>query len=423
LRSEFRHAHPAHHVLANAATFLLEGDERRVVLGARDDGGYYLLGMRAPHAGRFKDIAWSTDTVAAVTRERAWELGLELIELPYWHDVDDAASLARLFSEAGGYAAPFTRQTLSELGIAAMIRPPSAETGEISCPTSLRPLAKTAGCDGACSSRRRDRRRRQDMNSEDRRLSKGSAGQGGTVKAILFDAYGTLFDTHSVRDALEAAFPGRGDYLTQIWRLKQLEYSWLRGLSGDYKHFGEVTRDALRYSLCTLGVVISPERLEALVCAYDSLRLFPDALAALDGLASMRLSVLSNGSPAMLAALLNNAGILDRFEEVISVDDARTFKPSPHVYRLACTRLNLAPEEILLVSSNGFDLHGGFRFGLRTARIERQPAARLRMQLARQPIGPVEMFAALRTQSECLSSEPDLSIPSLLDLREAILTV
>jgi len=261
------------------------------------------------------------------------------------------------------------------------------------------------------------------MNSEDRRLSKRSAGQGGPVKAILFDAYGTLFDTHSVRDALEAAFPSQGDYLTQIWRLKQLEYSWLRGLSGDYKHFGEVTRDALRYSLCTLGIVISAERLETLVCAYNSLCLFADTLAALDSLAGMRLSVLSNGSPVMLAALLNNAGILDRFEEVISVDEARTFKPSPHVYRLACTRLNLAPEEILLVSSNGFDIHGGSHFGLRTARIERQSAETLRTKLWRDPIGPVEMFAALRSPLEYLSAEPDLTYPTLLDLREAILTL
>jgi 2-haloacid dehalogenase len=247
--------------------------------------------------------------------------------------------------------------------------------------------------------------------------------RGSLVKAIVFDAYGTLFDTNSVRDGLELAFPGKGDYLTQIWRLKQLEYSWLRALSGDYKHFGQVTRDALRYSLHTRGIAISPERLEALARAYDSLRLFPDALAALDSLAGLRLSVLSNGSPEMLASLFSNVGIVDRFEEIISVDEARTFKPNRDAYRLACTRLSLAPEEILLVSSNGFDLHGGSRFGLRTARIERVPAETLRNQLSREPIGPVEMFAALRSQLDCLSSEPDVSIPTLLDLRMTIQTL
>jgi uncharacterized protein len=108
--------------LVNAAKSLLEGDERRVVLGPCDDGGYYLLGMRAPHAGLFRDIVWSTDTVAAATRQRASELGLELLELPQWRDVDDAASLAWLFSEAGGYSAPFTRRAFRELDFAAILQ-------------------------------------------------------------------------------------------------------------------------------------------------------------------------------------------------------------------------------------------------------------------------------------------------------------
>jgi 2-haloacid dehalogenase len=248
-------------------------------------------------------------------------------------------------------------------------------------------------------------------------LSRNAANQRNRVKAIVFDAYGTLFDTHSVRDELETAFPGRGDYLTQIWRLKQLEYSWLRALSGDYKHFGKVTRDALRYSLSTLGISTAPEQIERLASTYDSLRLFPDALPALDSLSGLRLSIFSNGSPGMLASLLGNAAIVDRFEEIISVDEARTFKPNPRTYRLACTRLNLAPEEILLVSSNGFDIHGGAHFGLRTARVERMSAENLEIQLSGQAIGPTEMFSALRSQLEHLSSEPDVSVPTLLDLR------
>jgi hypothetical protein len=90
-------------------------------------------------------------------------------------------------------------------------------------------------------------------------LSRNVASQGNGVKAIIFDAYGILFDTHSVRDELESTFPGHGDYLTQIWRLKQLEYSWLRALTGDYKHFREVTRDALCYSLATLDITSHPK--------------------------------------------------------------------------------------------------------------------------------------------------------------------
>jgi uncharacterized protein len=107
--------------LVAAARLLLAGSERRVVLGACDDGGYYLLGMRACHAGLFADIAWSTETVAAATRERARGLGLELIELPPWYDVDDAASLRRLVTEDAGYAAPHTRAAIAALGLAPLL--------------------------------------------------------------------------------------------------------------------------------------------------------------------------------------------------------------------------------------------------------------------------------------------------------------
>lgn len=103
--------------LISAATLLLAGDRSRVVLGPCNDGGYYLLGMRAPHAGLFKDIAWSTETVADMTRKRVLELGLELIELPQWYDVDDAASLKNLLSETSGYEAVHTRQVLTELDV------------------------------------------------------------------------------------------------------------------------------------------------------------------------------------------------------------------------------------------------------------------------------------------------------------------
>ncbi len=104
-------------ILVTAATALLAGDERRVVMGACDDGGYYRLGMRLPHAQLFADIAWSTSSVAATTRERAAALGLHLLELPPWYDIDDAAGLKRLVRENDGYAAPWTRRVLPTLGL------------------------------------------------------------------------------------------------------------------------------------------------------------------------------------------------------------------------------------------------------------------------------------------------------------------
>lgn len=103
--------------LVEAAELLLHGDDRRVVLGACDDGGYYLLGMRALHAGLFADVAWSTSTVADTTRARAAALGLDLVELPPWYDVDDAASLSRLLRDGAGYAAPRTRGAAAALGL------------------------------------------------------------------------------------------------------------------------------------------------------------------------------------------------------------------------------------------------------------------------------------------------------------------
>jgi glycosyltransferase A (GT-A) superfamily protein (DUF2064 family) len=103
--------------LITAATLLLAGGERHAVIGASDDGGYYLLGMRRPHAGLFVDIAWSTDTVAAQTRDRAVALGLDLVELPLWYDIDDAASLDRLAQEiSGSNTAPWTRHAIEAIG-------------------------------------------------------------------------------------------------------------------------------------------------------------------------------------------------------------------------------------------------------------------------------------------------------------------
>jgi len=108
--------------LVAAATLLSEGDENRVVLGACEDGGYYLLGMNVPHAGLFADIAWSTETVAEATRARARSLGLDLIELPPWYDIDDAGALDQLLRDDRGYAAPFTRRAIAALGVAALLQ-------------------------------------------------------------------------------------------------------------------------------------------------------------------------------------------------------------------------------------------------------------------------------------------------------------
>jgi len=129
IRQMFAHGHTAACVLSAdtptlptgiliaAATILLTGNDRRAVIGACDDGGYYLLGMRAPHANLFADIAWSTSSVAAATRERAVALDLDIVELPTWYDIDDTGSLQRLLGESEGYPAPWTRRTIEAFGL------------------------------------------------------------------------------------------------------------------------------------------------------------------------------------------------------------------------------------------------------------------------------------------------------------------
>jgi len=113
-------------ILITAAAVLLTGNDRRVVMGACDDGGYYLLGMRAPHAGLFADIAWSTGTVAAATRDRAAALGLDVVVLPTWYDIDDSGSLQRLMSQFEGYPAPWTRRAIEACGLQKLARAPRA---------------------------------------------------------------------------------------------------------------------------------------------------------------------------------------------------------------------------------------------------------------------------------------------------------
>ena len=237
------------------------------------------------------------------------------------------------------------------------------------------------------------------------------------IKALVFDAYGTLFDVQSVAAVTEAAFPGHGATITQIWRLKQLEYTWLRALMDRYEDFWTVTRESLDFTLKTLGLSATPELLAEIAAAYDVLTLYPEARTALEGLASHRLAIYSNGSPAMLKRLVAHAGIGELLETVISVDEIGVYKPDPRGYAHVEKRLGLGREEILFVSSNGFDIAGAKAHGFHVARIERVPAARLRSDMeAAATIDPALMFKALRMQAEQLGFQADATIAALTDL-------
>lgn len=237
------------------------------------------------------------------------------------------------------------------------------------------------------------------------------------IKALVFDAYGTLFDVQSVAAVTEAAFPGHGATITQIWRLKQLEYTWLRALMGRYEDFWTVTTESLDFTLKTLGLTATPAFLAEIAGAYDGLALYPEARAALEGLAPYRLAIFSNGSPAMLKRLVAHAGIGEFLETVISVDEIGVYKPDPRGYAHVEKRLGLARDEILFVSSNGFDIAGAKAHGFTVARIERVPAAALRIEIeATGTIDPKLMFKALRLQPEQLGFHADVTIAALTDL-------
>ena len=245
-----------------------------------------------------------------------------------------------------------------------------------------------------------------------------------TIKAIVFDAYGTLYDVQSVATVTDAAFPGRGDYITQVWRLKQLEYAWLRAIMGHYENFRTVTRESLTYTLGTLGLEADTALFDRIVEAYNTLSPYPEAEQALSQLAQYRLAILSNGSPDMLDALVRNSG-LDRYlEAVISVDAKKAYKPNPAAYELIEERLGVRPDEVLFVSSNGFDVAGAKSFGCKVARIERVTPAALRQELeSGAPIGPATMFRALRMQTEALGYALDAVVSSLLALPDLILSL
>lgn len=238
-----------------------------------------------------------------------------------------------------------------------------------------------------------------------------------TIKAFVFDAYGTLYDVQSVAAVTDAAFPGQGAYITQVWRQKQLEYTWLRSLMGRYEPFAAVTRDALDFTLATLGFEAQGALFDQIVRAYENLAPYPEARDALLTLRGHRCAILSNGSPEMLNALVRNSGFDQHLEAVLSVDAKGVFKPDPRAYELVQDALGVRPEEVLFVSSNGFDVSGAASFGFKVARIERVTPAALRDELTGAPIiAPTSMYKALRMQAETLGYEAEYTVASLSDI-------
>jgi 2-haloacid dehalogenase len=237
-----------------------------------------------------------------------------------------------------------------------------------------------------------------------------------TIKAVVFDAYGTLYDIQSVASVTEQAFPGHGEVITQVWRMKQLEYTWLRSLMERFEDFAAVTRESLRYTLDTLGLSSDASTFDAIMDKYLHLDPYADAKATLAALRGHKLAILSNGSQSMLDALVRNSGFAPLLDATLSVDAARVFKPSPRAYAIVESRLGIAPRDVVFVSSNPFDASGAKSFGFRVAWIERVTKDSLASEARTQAVGPLAMFKATRLRPDPFGFDPDWTIRALADL-------
>jgi len=215
------------------------------------------------------------------------------------------------------------------------------------------------------------------------------------LQALVFDAYGTLYDVHSVIRRCDELWPGKGAALSQLWRAKQLEYTWQRTLMRRYARFSQITKDALQYCCAALKLPFDAARADALWQEYLRLSPYPDVPGALRALAGRKLAILTNGSPDMIDPLVEHSGL--KFDAVLSVDAVKQFKPVPEVYQLAIDRLGVAKEAVGFVSSNCWDALGAKSFGFRVFWINRTGA-------------PVD----------ALGFQPDAQLGSLGDLPEVL---
>ncbi len=192
-------------------------------------------------------------------------------------------------------------------------------------------------------------------------------------KAYVFDAYGTLFDVHSVIEA-GGAITTDPQALSTLWRQKQLEYTWLRSLMERYEDFWTVTEQALRFAVARLRLSATESQISALMDSYLALACFQEVPAALARLAGKPLGILSNGAPRMLAAVVRANGLEPTLQHVLSVDTVKVYKPSSKVYELGTRAFGISPRDILFVSSNAWDVAGAKAFGYRTCWCNRQKA-------------------------------------------------
>ena len=215
-----------------------------------------------------------------------------------------------------------------------------------------------------------------------------------SIKACVFDAYGTLFDFASAARACPGVPGEAAERLTALWRDKQVQYTWLRAAQGRHADFLQVTADALDFTLETLGLDRSGLR-GRLLELYLTLAAFPEVpqVLAKVGTAGLKTAILSNGTPAMLAAAVGAAGLAGLFDAVLSVEEVGAFKPDRRVYQLAVDRLGTPSTAIAFVSSNGWDAHAASAFGMQVIWCNRTGQRRERLPGA--PNREITTLAAL----------------------------
>jgi 2-haloacid dehalogenase len=201
-----------------------------------------------------------------------------------------------------------------------------------------------------------------------------------SVKACVFDAYGTMFDVHSPTARAAEAMGGKAEAVSRLWRQKQLEYTWLRSLMGAHADFWQVTGDALDYALESHGIDDGALR-DRLMQLYLTLDAYADVKPALEQLRAkgLKTGILSNGNPRMLEAAVDSAGIASLLDAVLSIEDAGIYKPDARVYQLAVDRFGVRPDEICFVSTNAWDAAAAAHFGFQVAWMNRFGMARERL--------------------------------------------
>jgi 2-haloacid dehalogenase len=220
-----------------------------------------------------------------------------------------------------------------------------------------------------------------------------------TREALAFDMYGTLVDTIGIRKQIERFLPAQAQQIAQVWRQTQLEFSFRLTLMGRYEDFAQVTRKALDYTLAATKQELDAAQKDALMEQYNALEPFADVKPGLAQLqaAGFQMAIFSNGAPAMLNALLDASGLRPAFQEIISADEVKVYKPTPKIYQHAAQRLGRPIGETRLISANPFDVSGALNAGMRAALVNRSGA----------PLDP-------------LGPRPDVIVGTLTELAERL---